>query len=221
MRPKNKLIIFLSVLLPLLAAAGLYFFFFQKKITPINNTVNQIITNAELPASRELTEADRNELGIPAGMAGVIKYTFDSEGRIVSYVEITSDTRPPDNDTDGIPDDKEAEHGTDPNNPDTDGDGWRDGDEVANDSDPTKLDTDGDGLGDLDEFSVYRTDVNKADTDGDGFDDRTELDTGFDPLGPGKIVVPEVPETPSSEGEGEVIIGEEPQDDSVQITPTE
>jgi hypothetical protein len=37
-----------------------------------------------------------------------------------------------DTDGDGLTNEEEADHGTDPNDPDTDGDGWNDGDEVHN-----------------------------------------------------------------------------------------
>ncbi|WP_424221035.1 inverse autotransporter beta domain-containing protein, partial [Buttiauxella gaviniae] len=42
----------------------------------------------------------------------------------------------PDSDGDGLTDEEELEHGTDPNNPDTDGDGISDKDEITNGTDP-------------------------------------------------------------------------------------
>jgi len=57
----------------------------------------------------------------------------------------------PDRDMDGLPDDEEATHGTDPDDADTDDDGVSDGDEVAMGTDPTAWDTDGDGIPDGDE----------------------------------------------------------------------
>lgn len=58
---------------------------------------------------------------------------------------------PPDRDGDGLSDDDEAIHGTDPDDPDSDDDGLTDGEEVALGSDPLAWDTDGDGVPDGDE----------------------------------------------------------------------
>jgi cysteine-rich repeat protein len=58
---------------------------------------------------------------------------------------------PPDRDGDGIPDDDEAMHGTDPDDADSDDDGLSDGEEVALGTDPTVWDSDGDGVPDGDE----------------------------------------------------------------------
>lgn len=51
-----------------------------------------------------------------------------------------------DSDEDGLNNDQECLHNTDPFNPDSDGDGATDGQEVASGADPTKLDSDGDGI---------------------------------------------------------------------------
>lgn len=58
---------------------------------------------------------------------------------------------PPDRDGDGLPDDDEATHGTDPDDPDSDDDGLTDGEEVELGSDPLAWDSDGDGVPDGDE----------------------------------------------------------------------
>lgn len=176
--------IFLLIIVVLIIGAGLgyYFLLYQKAVSPVNNVNAPIVNRPTLPESHPLTSEERETYGIPVGIEGVVQYSYDEQGTIVSSIEITSDTRPTDTDTDGIPDDQEGEFGTDPANPDTDGDGWRDGDEIRNGSDPTKVDTDGDGLNDLDEFSEYKTDPINPDTDGDGFDDGMEIENGFDPL---------------------------------------
>lgn len=107
--------------------------------------------------------------------------------------------QPVDTDGDGIPDEEEAQLGTDPENADTDGDGLTDGEEVnqyntdplvadtdedgcddgeevnAYGTDPLKADTDGDGINDCDEINEYNTDPTKADTDGDGLSDYEEV----------------------------------------------
>ncbi|WP_235001728.1 hypothetical protein [Arcanobacterium ihumii] len=87
-----------------------------------------------------------------------------------------------DSDGDGVTDEDEAKHGTDPLKPDTDGDGVNDGDEIKNGTDPKNPDTDGDGLTDGDEVNKYHTDPTKADTDGDGVSDGDEIKNGTDPL---------------------------------------
>ncbi|KKW01831.1 MAG: LPXTG-domain-containing protein cell wall anchor domain, nonfunctional [Parcubacteria group bacterium GW2011_GWC2_49_9] len=212
---KKNITTLVIVLIVLIGAGAGYYFYFREGTSDGNTN------RTPLPDPRVITAEIRREYGIPEGIEGEIRYTYNEAGNVASYIEITADTRPADTDRDGLPDDQEEPHGTDVHNPDTDADGWLDGDEVANGSDPTKLDTDGDGLGDLNEFSLYRTDVNKADTDSDGFDDRTEIDTGFDPLGPGKVVTTNPTGTPNSEGDGEVITAEEPSTGDYTITPSQ
>ncbi len=178
---RNILIIVICILL---AGAGVAWYFFGRPgVGPDGNLANR----APLPQSHALTGDEKRLSGIPEGIEGTVKYDYQEDGSVYSYLEVTSDTRVLDTDTDGIPDDQEASHGTDPANPDTDVDGWRDGDEVAKGSDPTKKDTDGDGLNDYDEFTVYQSDPAKTDTDGDGFNDGAEVEKGFSPIGPGKL----------------------------------
>lgn len=97
--------------------------------------------------------------------------------------------QPIDTDKDGLPDVREKELGTDPNNPDTDGDGLTDGQEVlVYHTNPLKSDTDGDGLSDGDEVLVWKTDPLNPDTDGDGYPDGEEVQSGYNPLGRGKLL---------------------------------
>ncbi|MFA6131810.1 MAG: hypothetical protein WC702_01925 [Patescibacteria group bacterium] len=76
---------------------------------------------------------------------------------------------------------------------DTVGSGDRDHDdlnaelEASLGSSDTSLDSDGDGLSDADEYNLYHTDPSKVDTDGDGYSDKDELESGYNPLGPGKL----------------------------------
>jgi hypothetical protein len=77
------------------------------------------------------------------------------------------DTSMSDRDGDGLVEDLEIYHLTDPLNPDTDGDGLRDGDEVLK----------------------YKTLPNESDTDKDGYDDGTEIHAGSDPLDANSIPV--------------------------------
>ncbi len=114
-----------------------------------------------------------------------------------------------DADKDGLPDDVEADLGTDPDLVDTDGDGLDDLFEVENGlnplvpgeqdldpdedglttaeenaagSDPNDPDTDGDGLPDGVEVNDLGSDPTLVDTDGDGLDDGFEVnDSGTDP----------------------------------------
>ncbi|HEX4825095.1 MAG TPA: thrombospondin type 3 repeat-containing protein [Candidatus Polarisedimenticolaceae bacterium] len=86
---------------------------------------------------------------------------------------------PRDRDGDGLSDDDEAIHGTDPDNPDTDGDGLLDGFEVAHGFNPLvpgeqHADPDGDGLDNLAEQAAH-TDPLNADTDDDGLGDGVEI----------------------------------------------
>ncbi|MFP6903571.1 MAG: choice-of-anchor X domain-containing protein, partial [Verrucomicrobiota bacterium] len=82
----------------------------------------------------------------------------------------------PDNDGDGINDDKEVfVFFTDPDNPDSDGDGITDGDEVAGGTNPLSNDSDNEGLTDGEEL-LAGTDPSVADTDGDSHSDREEIE---------------------------------------------
>ncbi len=86
-------------------------------------------------------------------------------------------TEPPDtgdDDDDGLPNDDEDDHGTDPNDPDTDDDGLNDGDEVDEGTDPTNPDSDFDGVDDGDEVD-QGTDPTNPDTDDDGLTDRDDV----------------------------------------------
>jgi len=88
-----------------------------------------------------------------------------------------------DADGDGLGDDDEATHGTDPDDPDTDDDGLSDGEEIDMGTDPLDPDSDGDGLNDGAEVGLG-TDPLDPDSDDDGLDDGTEVDLGTDPLDP-------------------------------------
>ncbi|GEM_PF-1763263 len=70
--------------------------------------------------------------------------------------------------------------------PDIDGDGLTAEQEATLGTDSNNPDTDGDGLTDRQEAETYKTDPLKADTDGDTFPDGSEVQSGYNPLGPGK-----------------------------------
>ncbi|KFE60795.1 OmpA family protein [Hyalangium minutum] len=124
--------------------------------------------------------------------SGIETFTYTiSDGKGGTATATVTVTVRGDRDGDGLPDDDEPGHGTDPNNPDTDGDGIPDGTEVHTGTDPTKPDTDGDGLPDGKEDENHNgvvdpgeTDPRNPDTDGGGFNDGEEEDRGTDPLNP-------------------------------------
>ncbi|MBI2483706.1 hypothetical protein HYV71_00795 [Candidatus Uhrbacteria bacterium] len=70
---------------------------------------------------------------------------------------------------------------------DTDGDGLPDEQEAQYGTNPNLFDTDGDGLSDREELMVYGTDPLNADSDKDGFLDGEEIKNGYDPNGAGKL----------------------------------
>jgi hypothetical protein len=72
---------------------------------------------------------------------------------------------------------------------DTDHDGLTDAQEAKYGTNPLKADTDGDGLTDGEEVKIYGTDPLKADTDGDGYSDGEEVKKGYNPNGPGKLIM--------------------------------
>jgi hypothetical protein len=81
-----------------------------------------------------------------------------------------------DSDADNLPDDLEAQYGSDPLNPDFDGDGIADGDEVNTyGTNPTSNDSDGDGLLDGEEVFQFGTDPGSVDSDRDGLTDSEEI----------------------------------------------
>lgn len=72
---------------------------------------------------------------------------------------------------------------------DTDKDGLSDVEEARLGTDPSKNDTDEDGLNDREEVVIYTSDPLKADTDGDTYPDGSEVRNGYNPAGPGKLLV--------------------------------
>ena len=54
---------------------------------------------------------------------------------------------------------------------------------------PSTDDTDGDDLLDVEEL-LWKTDIHNPDTDGDGYNDGLEVRSGYNPLGPGKLIGP-------------------------------
>jgi hypothetical protein len=87
----------------------------------------------------------------------------------------TGDACDADDDNDGVPDDIEAQRGTDPLKQDTDGDGVKDGvDNCGTSANADQKDTDADGTGNACD----------NDDDNDGLSDAGEAEIGTDPLKP-------------------------------------
>ncbi len=91
-----------------------------------------------------------------------------------------SETPSPDSDEDGLTDQEEKTHGTDPNNDDSDNDGLSDYEEVHGPTDPNNRDSDNDGLSDYEEVHGP-TDPNNRDSDNDGLSDYEEVHGPTDP----------------------------------------
>lgn len=71
--------------------------------------------------------------------------------------------------------------------PDTDGDGLSDEEEIFHQTDPKLVDTDSDGLYDWEETAIYFTDPLKVDTDEDSYSDGSEVFNGYNPIGASTI----------------------------------
>ncbi|MFA6427634.1 MAG: hypothetical protein WCW16_04310 [Candidatus Magasanikbacteria bacterium] len=71
---------------------------------------------------------------------------------------------------------------------DKDADGIEDTKEDELGLDKWAADTDGDGISDFVEINEFKTDPRNPDTDGDGFWDGVELESGYNPLGEGKLI---------------------------------
>ena len=73
---------------------------------------------------------------------------------------------------------------------DSDNDGLTDEQEQALGTNPLSSDTDNDGLTDYEEINIYHTNPLNPDTDGDGYLDGEEVTNGYNPNGPGKLLLP-------------------------------
>ena len=150
---------------------------------PANLTGEQEVSAVVRPANGSGGEPiDRQTVTVT-----VLQRTADPDGDGLPNereAETGTDFFAADTDRDGLADGLEVDtYETDPNKADTDGDGLTDGAEVnQHQTDPTESDTDADGLDDDQELNEYGTNPNKVDTDGDGLDDHEEVNTyGTDP----------------------------------------
>lgn len=74
---------------------------------------------------------------------------------------------------------------------DSDGDGLTDQQEQALGTNRLLIDTDDDGLSDKEEINIYQTNPLDPDTDGDTYLDGMEIKSGYNPNGPGKLLIQE------------------------------
>jgi len=110
--------------------------------------------------------------------AGVIHMVGTNDSNQVIYLNYSY----PDSDYDGLTDEGEFVHDTDPYDFDSDDDGLSDSEEVIYfQTDPNDPDTDQDGLGDMEE-AWASTDPGLWDTDSDQMPDEWEVNFGTDPV---------------------------------------
>jgi hypothetical protein len=115
------------------------------------------------------------------GWTDVVSFTEMLNGFRAMVIGQTLGSSPHDLDGDGLSNDYERSHGTDPYNWDTDRDGASDGTEVLYwNTDPNNQDTDGDGLNDSLERAAG-TNPRDPDSDRDGHRDGAEVRAGTDP----------------------------------------
>lgn len=72
---------------------------------------------------------------------------------------------------------------------DSDGDGLNDAEEENLGTNKYNMDSDDDGLSDYEEIKIYLTDPNNPDTDGDTYTDGSEVKNGYNPKGPGRLLI--------------------------------
>jgi hypothetical protein len=146
--------------------------------------------------------------GLGSNSTVQLRFNANSQNGLRWYVDDVAVNAWVDSDGDGLGDERETTHGTNPGDPDSDDDGLLDGAEVnVHETDPLDDDTDGDGMPDgwevdnglnpvvndanqdpdsdgltnLEEYQEL-TDPQDDDTDGDGMPDGWEVDNGLNPL---------------------------------------
>lgn len=101
-----------------------------------------------------------------APVAPVITPEVAPEVTVPPPAEMTPPAAPVDSDSDGLTDDEEATHGTN----------------------PSLADTDNDDLTDYEEIMIWKTNPLNPDSDGDSFSDGTEVKNNYNPNGTGKLL---------------------------------
>jgi hypothetical protein len=139
----------------------------------VNDDIGNIQVTVTVPNSITV-------LGLYTGTI-TVNYTLDNI-ETSEVIELRIQVRSDDGDNDGLTDEEELAHGTDPNDPDSDNDGLLDGEEINLGTDPNDSDSDNDGLSDGQEVNVHGTNPLDSDTDNDGMPDLWEIEFNLNPL---------------------------------------
>jgi len=156
-----------TLVLILLALWAIYIFILKPQW---DNVVAPSVNNPTTPPSGESTESATPSVGVDATATEAIGTSTPEVGvggEETAAVATSSATGSLDSDGDRLTDAEEAGLGTNSNS----------------------ADTDGDDLNDYEEAKVYHTDPLRADTDGDSYPDGVEVKNGYDPNGPGRLLI--------------------------------
>ncbi len=141
----------------------------------VGNTLHAITGNTYRGGGQEVKDHETLNLS-DSDNDGRFDFEDDSTGTGTNPLPLV------DSDNDGLTDQEEATHQTNPQNRDSDNDSLSDGDEVnLHNTDPLKNDTDADGISDSEEID-RGTNPLKQDTDNDGLHDGDEISRGTNPL---------------------------------------
>lgn len=165
-------------------------------LLPPNVFFEVVLTMPGNYAYYDQTFGGDDAMGGAFGVSGRIAVLPDDDGDGLSNQregDLGTDPNDPDTDADGLDDLEEVDvRFSNPLNPDTDGDGLTDLEDVVAGASPLLVDTDGDGLTDPDEVLVHGTSPSLADTDLGGVEDGLEVAVGTDPFDPTDDIRPPV-----------------------------
>ena len=181
---KGKILKVALIALLIILLIGLGYLIYIKFLTGQTVVENQVVNNNVVVTSETATKTPEF---VPTQTTPVSEeltvVTSTPIGLVTPPVSDLTDT-----DNDGLTDEEETVLGTNINLTDTDNDGLNDFDEVKlNNTNANQVDTDGDGLSDYEEIKIYKTDPTTVDSDNDGYQDKSEIDSGYNPLGDGKL----------------------------------
>ncbi len=172
-RGPSRLLLGAIVLVILGLAGGGYYLFVAKKAPNQQLAVNAPVNEAAAPAAPTAPEAAPTPAA-PTPEQTPAAPTAPEAAPTPAAPQPTEPVSPPEQATAPV---------------DSDGDGLPDSVELTLGTNPNAADTDNDGLSDREEVEIYKTDPLKPDTDGDGYLDGQEVKGGYNPLGPGKLLV--------------------------------
>ena len=141
----------------------------------INNQPEEVNTNVNEEPEAQNQINENTNLNVECPQLTPPSPSFCEDGEIIYNEDENGCPLPPDcltnksskdSDKDGLTDDEEDQYGTDPFEPDSDGD----------------------NLFDREEVKVWHTNPLNPDSDNDGYLDGSEVDSGYNPLGPGKLL---------------------------------